>query len=184
MTARIQPRSSINVSIAAAIQHPRHSQASNLRWAEAPKIAIAATARAMAPLTLGGDGVLQLQENKQHKPYRQQATGEVLAAGQSGVLEIGWSAPCARAAAALTAVAISSSSYLVALHTMARRPAAGAAAARMLAVDCFMVRAIVAGLGVRRVGRCLAEAKVEVGGRARPIECLEMQQSTRVLPKP
>jgi hypothetical protein len=138
----------------------------------------------MAALTLGGDGVLQLHKNKQQKPYYQQAIDVALAAHQSGVLEIGWSAPCASATAALTAVAISSSSYLVALHTMARRPAAGAAAARMLAVDCFMVRAIVAGLVVRRVGRCLAEAKVELEGRARPIECPEMQQSTRVLPKP
>jgi hypothetical protein len=75
----------------------------------------------------------------------------------------------------LTAVAISSSSYLVALHTRARRPAAGAAAARMLAVDCFMVRAIVAGLAVRRVERCPCEAKVAKDARARPIECSAQQ---------
>jgi hypothetical protein len=67
---------------------------------------------------------------------------------------------------------------------MAWRPAAGAAAARMLAVDCFMVRAIVAGLGVRRLGRCLAEAKVALERSARPIECLGMQQRARAYQSP
>lgn len=84
------------------------------------------------------------------------------------------SAPCSEALPSgviLTAVAISSSSYLVALHTMARRPAAGAAPARRLAVDCFMVRAIV--VDWLRYGwmGCPCEAKVAVQVLAAPIEC-------------
>jgi len=109
---------------------------------------------------------------------------QACAATRSGVLEISQSAPCSRQLAALTAVAISSSSYLVALHTSARRPALGALAARRLAVDCFMVRAIATVLAVRRVEWCPSEAKVTMQGCARPIECSASSRMHRVWTKP
>lgn len=155
-----------------------------MRCRGALEIAIEKTARAAFALTLGGDGVLQLQSYNTYQTHCQHMSTYVQAASQSGELEIDCQRQAAWLLVILTAVAISSSSYLVALHTRARRPAAGAAAARMLAVDCFMVRAIVTGLAVRRVGRCPCEAKVERQARARPIECSAEQQKTRVLVKP
>jgi hypothetical protein len=73
----------------------------------------------------------------------------------------------------------------VALHTRARRPAAGAAPARRLAVDCFMVRAIA--MDWLRDGwmGCPCEAKVADQALAAPIECAaERRTPLKALMKP
>jgi hypothetical protein len=111
-------------------------------------------------LTLGGDGVLQGASRRVAVGVRgqqQQCMQRVSGGGTRRSLPphtLAVSArphPPAGRAAPLTAVAISSSSYFVALHTSARRPVAGAAAARRLAVDCLSVNAMVAGWARRQL---------------------------------